>query len=90
MYRKEEKQQNGGMETGYAILTVMSPFLLLIATHIIYIIYLMMTGKVISWDIDITREINKGKAESESSIINFFLISYNILYNILIEPYYVY
>ena len=49
----------------------------------------MMTGKSISWDIDITGAINRG-SDSESSIINFFLISFNILYNILIKPYIVY
>tara|TARA_B110001452_G_scaffold255616_1_gene248219 strand:+ start:1479 stop:1748 length:270 start_codon:yes stop_codon:yes gene_type:complete len=89
MYRKEEKQQNGGMKTEYVILVVMSPFLLLIAYHIIYLIYLMITGTSISWNIDIKREINKGR-DSDSGIINFFLISYNILYNILIKPYIVY
>ena len=89
MNRKNNKKQNGGMEMRNIILVIMSPLLLLLVFHIIYIIYSLIQGGKIYSNIDINNAMNSG-TDTESVIINFFVITYNILYNILIEPYKIY
>ena len=92
MDRRDKKKQNiqkGGMEMENILLVIMSPLLLLLFFHILYIIYSLIQGKKMYLNININNAINSG-SDTESVIINFFVITFNILYNILIEPYKIY
>jgi len=86
--KKKQNRQNGGMEMENILLVIMSPLLLLLVFHILYIIYSLIQRKSFRWNIYISEEINRGRVtEDESFIIDFFVKTYYILYNILIEPY---
>ena len=89
MDRRDKKKQKGGMEMENILLVIMSPLLLLLVFHILYIIYSLIQGKKMYFNININNAINSG-SDTESFIINFFVITFNILYNILIEPYKIY
>ena len=89
--KKKQNRQNGGMEMENILLAVMSPLLLLLICHILYIIYSLTQGRTFNWNIDINQAILRGKVtEPESFIIDFFVKTFNILHNILIEPYKMY
>jgi hypothetical protein len=83
--------QKGGMEMENILLVIISPLLLLLLLffHILYIIYSLIQGKKMYLNININNAINSG-SDTESVIMNFFVITFNILYNILIEPYKIY
>jgi len=84
--KKKQNRQKGGMEMENILLVIMSPLLLLLVFHILYIIYSLIQGKKMYFNININNAINSG-TDTESVMINFFVITFKILYNILIEPY---
>ena len=86
MDRRDKNRQKGGMEMENILLVIMSPLLLLLVYHILYIIYSLIQGGTIYSNININNAINSG-SDTDSVIINFFVITFKILYNILIEPY---
>lgn len=89
--KKKQNRQKGGMEMENILLVIMSPLLLLLVFHILYIIYSLTQGRTFNWNIDINQAILRGKVtEPESFIIDFFVKTFNILHNILIEPYKMY
>ena len=86
--KKKQNRQKGGMEMENILLVIMSPLLLLLVYHILYIIYSLIRSRTFNWAIDINNAYNKGRVtDGDSFIIDFFAKTYYILYNILIEPY---
>jgi len=81
--KKKEKQKGGSEEILWII---MGPIMVIIGIHLLYIIYLKINGRTISWDININRAISEGN-DTESMVINYIFIFLKIIYNILIKPY---
>ena len=82
---KKQKIQMGGNNMMWGIA---SPFILLILFHIFYILYLKISGYTVEWNIKIDHIIIQNK-EGDGTILwpSYFIIFFNILFNILIKPY---
>ena len=56
--KKKQNRQKGGMEMENILLVIMSPLLLLLVFHILYIIYSLIQGKKMYFNININNAID--------------------------------